>query len=159
MKQKNDLATAAIFGVALVWGVWTWAPVIVGAIAAVLLVVASGIEAFRISTWAWAVGAACAAYSGILMPLMKPSTRARFADKLKLAAKTACVLFLAAGSLTFLATSMPPVGLNGPLRQVESNVAQAQAAIITVYAWIVIVLIPAVIAVLASVTVFRRTSQ
>ena len=75
MNRKADYLDRAAFGAAMIWGVWTFVPIVGACIAAFLIAMHSGIQALTVPAWAWGTSTASIVLCIAATIAMRPALR------------------------------------------------------------------------------------
>lgn len=156
--KTQDAVEAAVVAGALVWGVWSLLPVAIGVLAAFIAIVLYGFSAFAVPSWALGIGAASTVFAACVCAMLRPVARAPLRKAFIKFGMFALALFVAVGAGTALFEVMPSlsaVDADAPNASVRGDLLGMLAGLKTVYAWIVIVVIPAALAAIAGRQLLR----
>ncbi len=159
-KENQDaIAVAAVAG-ALIWGVWSLVPLAIGVLAAFIAIVAYGVSAFSVPSWALGTGSASIVFASSVFAMLRPAARAPLREAFIKLGMFALALFVAVGAGAALLAIIPSTSLMDPdssRGQVRSDLAGMVDGLKTFYAWLVILVIPAALAAIAGHQLLRSS--
>lgn len=161
MTTKDTVQTVAIVG-AVVIGIWALFPVAVGVMAAFLVILYYGLTVFAVPAWALGIGAASSVLTGGMCVLIRGDARSELVGQIVTFAKMVAVLFVATGAFAALNDNMPALQSLDPgssQAQVEASARETFSELPTLYAWLVLVVMPMVLAALSVRQAFVSASR
>lgn len=149
------LAIGVTAGAAYAWGLWTFLPIGIGLVVAMLLMTIYGLETvLLLPTWAWSIGVIAGAIAVSLMGAMRPGPlKQEILGSMGRIAFMGVLMMLCAGALAAIMSQVPP-GQFAPhsrpiAAELDSTVRSAGEVFALVVVWVSVVLMPVVMAMIS----------
>lgn len=156
MNRKADYLDRAAFGAAMIWGVWTFVPIVGACIAAFLIAMHSGIQALTLPAWAWGTSTASIVLCIAATIAMRPALRGEMIEALRVAAMFAGAVLIPLGVLSIVMSQFQPGSLVSQTSQIERNLHSAGQGITIGAAWVCFFVLPLSFAAVSVMQLFKR---
>jgi hypothetical protein len=154
--RTNSVSFAALVGAGLIFGAWTLAPVVFGAMAAVGLVAvfaADGVAS--LPGWALCVGAGCLVYAlGSASALTNPTARDFMRFCVRMGFNCALPAVVAAGLLSVAGEVNTVLPAGEGASQLEANIGSAVSDLAVAFSWLAAVVVPVCLMIAANYALF-----
>lgn len=156
MEKKEPLPTVVVAAatVAAAWGAWQLIPAVIGMVAGFAIAFAYGFQAFDMPAWAFGLGLGLLLFTLVLVFIGGPDYRKQIGRTALLMLKFSVLLIFCIGALSFIMQAMPPMpDMTGKrLEGVNEAVEDAGNGLKTAVCWLIVVVLPFILAVLAFFT-------
>lgn len=156
MSQKTDYLERAALGAAMIWGVWTFVPIVGACIAAFLIAMTFGIQALTLPTWAWATSTASIVLCIAATIAMRPAPRGEMIEALRVAAMFTGAVLIPIGVLSIVMSQFGPGSLVSQTSLIERNLLSAGQGIKIGATWVCFFVLPLSFAAVSVMQLFKR---